>query len=49
MVVNLDNEILCSRENKFTTTAGNMNKSYKHNIAFNKSQDYFSILMNTSD
>lgn len=34
MVVNLDNGMLYSRENKYTITTGNMNKSYKHNSAF---------------
>ena len=47
MVVNLDNGMLGCRENKFTITIGNMNKSYKHNSVFffkkSKSQDYFSI------
>lgn len=36
MVVNLDNGMLGRRENKFTITTGNMNKSYKHNSAFFK-------------
>lgn len=34
MVVNLDNEMLRNRENKFTITTCNMNKSYKYNVAF---------------
>lgn len=45
MIVNLDNGMLYSRENKFTITTSNMNKSYKHNSAFKKKASHKTILV----